>query len=201
MALTLVTAPAVEPVTVAEAKAHLRVDLDDDDVLIGRLIAAARQAGEDFTGRAFLTQTWRLVLDRVPGAALPWWDGRRQGAAIESCPGAIPLPRPPLQSVSAVALVGEDGGTTEWAAANYFVDVDGGRLVLREGAAWPTPVRSMAGLSVTFVAGYGDEAPDVPAALRQAVLAHVAALYEHRGDDRMPMAAQALYRPYRAVRL
>ncbi|MBL29556.1 MAG: hypothetical protein CMM50_18655 [Rhodospirillaceae bacterium] len=201
MALTLVTAPAAEPVTVAEAKAHLRVDLDDDDALIGRLITAARQGGEDFTGRSFVTQAWRLTLDRVPGTSLSWWDGWREGAAVDGCPNAISLPRPPLQSVSAVTLFGEDGATTEWAAANYFVDGDGGRLVLCDGSAWPTLVRTVAGLSVTYVAGYGDEASDVPAALRQAVLAHVAALYEHRGDDRMPAAAQALYRPYRLVRL
>ncbi len=68
MPLQLVTAPAEEPITLLEAKQHLRVDVDDDDALIGSLITAARQAAETLTGRQLMTARWRLVLDAFPGA-------------------------------------------------------------------------------------------------------------------------------------
>jgi uncharacterized phiE125 gp8 family phage protein len=68
MPLQLVTAPAGEPITLLEAKQHLRVDVDDDDALIGSLITAARQAAETLTGRQLMTARWRLVLDAFPGA-------------------------------------------------------------------------------------------------------------------------------------
>ena len=63
MPLQLVSAPAGEPITLLEAKQHLRVDVDDDDALIGSLITAARQAAETRTGRQLMTARWKLVLD------------------------------------------------------------------------------------------------------------------------------------------
>jgi len=201
MVLRLVTGPAGEPVSLDEAKAHLRVEIGDDDALITRLIAAARAAAEDFTGRAFVTQTWRLTLDRPPLRRSPWWDGVREGADTLPRANAIVLPRPPLQAVVKVETFDEAGDATVWDAANYVVDTEGARLVLRAGAAWPVPQRTSAGFAVTYTAGYGDQAEDVPSALRQGILAHVAALYEHRGDDRMPAQARALYAPFRMVAL
>jgi len=68
MPLQLVSAPAGEPITLLEAKQHLRVDVDDDDALIGSLITAARQAAETRTGRQLMTARWKLVLDGFPGS-------------------------------------------------------------------------------------------------------------------------------------
>jgi len=68
MALELISPPAVEPVTLDEAKAHLKVDTTDDDALIATLISAARAKAEWHTGRAFVTQGWTLWLDRWPAA-------------------------------------------------------------------------------------------------------------------------------------
>jgi uncharacterized phiE125 gp8 family phage protein len=62
MSLRLITPPASEPVTREQAKNHLRVDINDDDTLIDSLITVARQRAEEFTRRAFLTQTWEWTL-------------------------------------------------------------------------------------------------------------------------------------------
>ena len=88
--LTLVTAPASEPVSLAEAKAHLRIEAADDDSLIGALITAARQSAEAHMRRALMSQTWRLSLDRFPAAPQPWWDGVRGIADMRPaiCPAA-----------------------------------------------------------------------------------------------------------------
>ena len=62
----LIAGPGEEPVTLAEAKAWCRIDAADEDTLLTALIAAARLHVEALTGRALITQTWRLVLNHVP---------------------------------------------------------------------------------------------------------------------------------------
>lgn len=187
----LVTPPTIEPVTLAELKLHARVDHDTDDALLSALITAARQWAEAYTGRAFMTQTWRLALD------LP-------ELAATAQPGALRLPRAPLQSVTTIYAYDDTDSATLWAAANYFVDTQSepGRVVLRSGACWPLPTRTGNGIVVTYVAGYGGSADAMPAPLRTAILQLAAFWYERRGDAldgdmAVPAAVAALLSPYR----
>lgn len=186
MKLARLTAPAVEPVTLAEAKAHLRVDAADDDAMIPRLIAAARQWVEEACGRALISQSWRMTLDAWPEDA------------------EVALIRPPVQSVTAVRTLSAEGVATVWADANYAMafGAEPQRLV-RLVSAWPVPGRARAGIEIDMICGYGANAADVPAALRQAVLLKTAQLYERRGEDKgeSPDAAWALLAPFRTVRL
>ena len=69
----LIDPPATEPVTVAEAKAHARIDIDDDDAMVAALITAARQWVEDTTGRCLITQQWKLTLDNWPASIRDEW--------------------------------------------------------------------------------------------------------------------------------
>lgn len=192
-ALQLVTPPASEPVALSTVKQHLRVEHDADDALIADLITGVRQLAELYTGRAFISQTFRLWRDDGPDEALV-------------------LPRPPLLSVTAVRVYDENDGTTTVPSSQYFTDTvsQPGRLVLRAGAVWPTPLRRANGLEVEYVAGYGPSAGHVPVALRQGMLAHLAYLYEHRGEglnaggtaleQALPATALMLYAPYRVLR-
>ncbi|MFP3945020.1 MAG: head-tail connector protein [Alphaproteobacteria bacterium] len=186
--LVLVTPPAVEPVTLDEAKAYLRVETADEDALITRLIAAARHAAERATGRAFITQGWRMTLDRWPSSRV------------------IELPFPPLQSVDTVVLIDEADAETVWPAQNTVADTatEPGRLALRDGVAPPLPGRDIAGLAVDFTAGYGVQSTDVPEALRQAMIRLVAHWFEHRdeaGPLEVPGEIGALLAPYRVAQL
>jgi uncharacterized phiE125 gp8 family phage protein len=180
------TGPASEPVTLTEAKAHLRVDLTDDDATIARSIAAAREWVETATGRALITQTWRMTMDA-------WPDGE-----------ALTLTRPPVQAVTAVRTFGATGVASVWSGANYAMafGAEPQRLV-RLASAWPEPGRTRAGIEIDLTCGYGALAGDVPAALRQAVLLKTAQLYERRGEDAAaaPDEAMALIAPFRTVRL
>ncbi|MDD3371565.1 MAG: head-tail connector protein [Alphaproteobacteria bacterium] len=201
---SLLTPPAVEPVSLAEAKTHLRVDIDDDNALIESLISGARLWAERYTGRAFITQTWTLALDLAPGQK--WWDGEREGP-VTGLNGlrALSLPRAPLQSVTKIESFNDNDTATVWPSSNYFVDTarEPGRLVLRIGAAWPSPERTANGLVVTYTTGYGDDAASVPEPIRAAIRELVAQWYEHRGDDdaypfrQTSFIAQALLAPYR----
>lgn len=188
-ALVRLAGPAGEPVTLAGAKAHLRVVDTAEDAYIEGLIAMARQAVEDVTGRALLPQSWRLRLDAWP---------RRP---------SVDLPRAPLRAVSAVRLYDGAGATTLWDGEDYFADTASapGRLVRRNGA-WPLPGRHAAGIEIDFEAGYDEET--LPAPLRRAVLLYVAHFFEHResvfaGGSIMalPMSVAALVAPYQMVRL
>ncbi len=180
MPLQLNTPPAQEPVTLAEAKAWLRVESGgDEDELIAALIAAARARAEWHTGRAFVTQAWTLWLDRA-------------GPCIE-------IPLPPLQAVTAVTLYGADDAPTVLDSGDYAVDLPGSRLLLKQ---MPLNLRAINAVAIAFTAGYG-AASAVPAPIAQAILQIVAALYEHRGADTAPTPdnALALLAPYRILKL
>lgn len=103
--LLLMTGPAEEPVTIAEARAFLRIDGDHDDAVVAACIVAARQACESFTRRALMTQVWQLYLDDWPA------DG-----------GPVTLPRPPLQAVTMVSVHDADGTATELDADDFWID-------------------------------------------------------------------------------
>jgi uncharacterized phiE125 gp8 family phage protein len=178
MSLQLNTPPAAEPVTLAQAKAWLRVESGtDEDDLVAALIAAARARAEWHTGRAFVTQGWTLWLDR----AAP----------------VIGIPLPPLQAVTAVTLYAPDGGATVLDNGDYTADLAGSRLLLN---AAPPDLRATNAAAIAFTAGYGDAAA-VPPAIAQAILQIVGALYEHRGGEATPNpdSALALLAPYRCL--
>src|SRR5688500_11691380 len=103
MALTRTAPPGTEPVTLDEAKAHLRVTTADDNTLITALIAAARQLVEDFTNRSLITQTWEWRLD-----AFPSW--------------TLCVPQAPLVSVTSIQYVDPSGVTQVLANTEYLVD-------------------------------------------------------------------------------
>ena len=165
MAIRVVTPPAVEPVTLNEAKLHCRIDVTDDDALVTSLITVARQYAETFTGRAFVTQTIQYDLPRWP---------RRK---------AIYLPRPPLQSVTSVTWWDTDGNDTVLTAGtNYLVDAapEPGTVLLPDGGLWPSePLYAVHPVRIEYVAGYGLAAV-VPEYIKAAIKLLVGNWYENR---------------------
>ncbi len=209
---TLVTSPALEPVTVDEIKAQARIDTSAEDTLIGGLITAARQWIEFYTSRALLEQTWRFSFDNWPQQMRDAWEGYERGFSSPLDEAAfIVLPRPQLMAVTSVQVFDEDDVGTVWDSSNYFVDTDStpGRLALRSGARWPVASRRANGICIEYKAGYGDARADVPEAVRLAVMQLATHWYEHRGDGTaangasVPHGVKALLCPYRlqSVRL
>jgi uncharacterized phiE125 gp8 family phage protein len=169
--LTRQTAPAVEPVTLAEAKAHLRVDVSDDDAYIGTLITAAREWCEQYLDRTLVDTQWVMRFDAFPP------DGTHD----------IELPRPPMVSTgtaTAVALTFtyENGTTATYSTASYRVDRAStpGAVKTLYGQTWPPHLLDDNAISVTWWAGYGASGSSVPAAIRSAVLMLVGLFYEKR---------------------
>lgn len=184
----LVTPPGIEPVTLGEAKAHLRVAHTDEDQLIGTLIAAARREIEARTGLALVEQAWTVYRD-------DWPDN-----------GVIDLPLAPLKSVDELATYSDDDVKSTVDPAHYYVDAASRppRLLLRGSRVWARPGRIGNGVAISVTAGFGPNADDVPESLRQAMLVLVAHWYDHRGDSRPPappLTVDALLRPFREARL
>ncbi|MGK2873760.1 MAG: head-tail connector protein [Alphaproteobacteria bacterium] len=210
--LSLLSAPAVEPVSEAEARAHMRVDSEEELALMLGYMRAARQAVESWTGRALISQNWRWMLDAWPHArGTRWWDGVRQGAMSAGAARYIEVPKAPLLSVTAVTLFDDADQSVVWPVENYFADTASapGRLVLRNSAPVPQPQRAASGLQIDFTCGYGAAPGDVPEPLRQAVLMLAAHYFENRevlqgadgGANMLVLGVPALLAPYRIMRL
>lgn len=196
MATTLISAPAAEPISVTDMKAHLRVDFSDDDALIGGLIVAARKYVESITGRRLLTQQWKYTLDRVPRARRTTDGmGRVDGFGRKDVDFVGPpwvfdardmrLPYAPLISVDEVSFYDANNVKAVFDPANYLVDRDSEppRIALQDAADWPTPVAGMQpiqGLQVLFTVGYGTDPTTVPADLALAIKLLVGHWYENR---------------------
>ncbi len=172
MAIRLITPPAAEPVTLTEAKEHLRVDHTADDTLISAMIAASRGYCEEWTARAFVTQTWELVIDDFP--------------AVE-----IMIPRPPLQSVTSIKFDDGNGIEQTVGTLDYAVDnVSQPGWVVPSTSGWPTDVwDGINSVRIRYVAGYDpgtnspiDLAANVPASLKAAMLLYLGQLYDQRED-------------------
>ena len=165
MRTTLSTAPAVEPISLDEAKTHLRVLTSDDDGYISDLIKVARKKVEYDLRRALNSQTWKMYLDGFPANG-----------------DIIRIPYPPLQSISSIKYYDTSNSQQTWSSDEYEVDIysEPARVAEVYGYTWPSTYSRMNAIEITFVAGYGDNASDVPWTVRQALFLLIGHYYENR---------------------
>lgn len=175
-----ITPPAAEPVTLAEAKLHLRVTDAAEDALIALYITAARESCEDRLDTTLPTTSWRLTLDAFPDA--------------------IRLVRGPLASVDAVRYIDANGALQTLAPQDYTVDTAStlGYVVPTYGKAWPATRDQVNAVEVDFTAGRAS----VPAPLKAWMLLAVGDMYANReGSTDKPTVphsfADRLLDPYR----
>ena len=180
MPLQLVTPPAEEPVSLIDAKLHLRVDFDEDDTLIASLITAARLAAETKTGRQFTTARWKMVLDSFPGPSLM---GVPAGQTFTLPGHAILLLKCPVQAVVAIRYLDMGAVEQTMPAATYTVDnaCEPARITPVFGQIWPICLPQIGAVSVIFDAGYGSAA-QVPEGIKSWIKLRVGSLYAHREE-------------------
>jgi len=166
-------------VTLAEAKAQMRVTISDDDTLIGSRIICANEYAQGFLNRQLITATLTQYLTTFPDE--------------------IELDKPPLQSVTTIMYLDAAGDEQELADTVYDVDttVEPGVVRLAYGQSWPSIRATPNSIIITYVAGYGD-ASDVPETTKQGMLMLIAHWYENREDtitttiQKIPDGADAL---------
>lgn len=185
-------APATALLTSDEVKTHLRVDHDDEDDLIALLIDAATHYLDGYQGilgQALITQTWRADFADFPYTLLR-------------------LPLGPVQSIASIQYRSDADVTSTLDASRYRLATDarGPFIELVHGETWPTAGDRADAVSVTFVAGFGDSASDVPQSIRHAALLLIGHWYENREGvsagvpmTEVPMAVNALLAPHRRV--
>jgi len=161
----LITAPAAEPVLLADVEGQCRASLTAEAATVSLMITAVRQKAETALHRALINQTWDLVLDGFSSS--------------------IEIEKPPLVSVSSVKYYDLDGTLQTLAATEYTVDTDStpGRVYPAYGKTWPVTQNRPNAVRIQFVAGYGAAGTNVPACIRQWMLLNVANLYENRESE------------------
>lgn len=196
MPLTLVTAPQSLPVSVDDLRDHLRIgSRTREDALLKRLLETATSRAERELRRALITQQWKQTASAFP------------------CSASWRLPKPPLQTITAVEYRNASGTLVAMSTADYVTVAPAGpaavhgSLALADGKTWPTPgVVHPEAVAVSFTAGYGTKGTDVPDDIRHGILLLAAHLYELREPVQLgtiatpvPMSIEYLWSPYRAM--
>ncbi|MCG7392558.1 head-tail connector protein [Microvirga sp. ACRRW] len=181
-----VDGPAVEPITLPEMKAYLRIDHEAEDDLVAGLIKAARLMVEAASRRVLIEQRWRVFMDRWPTG------------------GKVLLPVGPLLSVDAIKVLDAAGTASEVEASSIDVDLMGDPPSIIAADA-PHPGKPRNGIEIELRAGFGTSPDAVPATLKLAIKILVAHWFENRGDvageQILPPEAMALVAPFQRVRL
>lgn len=188
----LVTAPSVEPLTLTEAKLYLRVDQSTEDNLISGMVVAARQWVETYTRRALVTQTWDFRYESFMDTRQP-----------------LILPKAPLQIVTSITYLDEDGVSQTLASSNYSVrtlsgaTAGRGYIELNDDVSLPSLYTdALAPVTVRAVCGYGAAAA-VPDGIKMAIYLMLGDLYEQRQETMMSVSSKTkttierLLGPYR----
>jgi uncharacterized phiE125 gp8 family phage protein len=174
--------PASEPVSLAQAKNHLKVDNQEDDALIASIVSAARQYVEQHCNTAIITQT---IAEQFPHFI-------SRGMALSVAP---------VIEVSAIQYTDDARNENILPTSVYGVNIftKPGAVFLRYGQTFPTTIPEPDAVTVTYTAGYGDSSGDVPEPIRQAILLMVGDMYQNRENmvKRLPTMAEYLLAPYR----
>jgi uncharacterized phiE125 gp8 family phage protein len=180
-------APLVTPVSLQEAKDHLRVTHDDEDALITSFIDAATDHfdGDGTLGRAMVTQSWAQ------------W--------VSQSPGPVRLRMGPFQDLTSIEYFDSENALQTATLANFETWRDGDFVLAkpRQGFSWPTAYSRPDAIKITYQAGFGDEGSDVPQSIRHALLLTVGHFYENREAttdmkiETLPMAVEALISNHR----
>lgn len=185
----LAAGPAVEPIPLADLKAHLRLDGADEDTLLLGLLAASRRCLEAATRLVFVAQTWRWRLDS--------WPPERR----------LALPVAPVLAVSAIRVTPASGPAVALTPGWYRLDVACDPAALVVESMVPSPGASAGGIEIDLSCGFGPDAASVPAPLALAIKLLAARWHAHRGDgdgmlgEGLPPDVRALIAPFVRPRL
>ena len=189
--LTLVTAPAAEPLSSADVKLNLRIDTTDEDDTTDRLIATARRTCENWLTRRLINSTWDYVLPCFPGNSLT----------------PIVIPFPNLSSVTIVTYFDEDNSSTTWSSSLYSTvtpagdNADKGWVVPIVDGEYPATASRLDAVTIRHVAGYGSAETDVPDDIQTGMHLLISHLFENReavmgSQSELPMGVRALWDDY-----
>ncbi len=171
-----VTDVSAEPVTIAEIKAHLRIDGTNDDTTVAAYALAARRLIEAYTGCRMMPRTEKLLLDRFPPVK------------------ELLIPAAPISAITAITYFDQDGNPTVFDSSFYITDARGplGLVALKYGVIWPilgSLRRPVNAVEVSFASGYADAA-HVPEELKLAIKLLTGHFFENREETTLMTVSQ-----------
>lgn len=193
--LSVYAAPSNLPVLLGEVKNYIRVndDVTEDDALIVGLMQSATKLAESYLNRHLITQTLDLTLDCFPSSDY----------------GVIYLPKAPVQSITSITYVDDNGATQTWGASNYLLDSkqEPARLTTAYNISYPSIREQLNSVTIRHVVGYGANPSDVPENIRVAIMLLVGEMYNSRQESvygvsvsQVSITADRLLSPYRLQR-
>lgn len=193
------------PLEVKDVKDYLRLDENEDEIYVRTLIASATSYAQETLNRSLVNRSIVLALDGAGEIELPLQEGMYDGADIPRMNDKIKLPFGNVQSITSIKYYDKHDNEYIFEPSNYYLDnfSSPARVILRDGATWPSSLRDANGLQIEYVSGYGNNPKQVPEQIRVAMLQYIAFLYEHRGDferfppPAMPAAINVLLQPYK----
>lgn len=187
MRLALKTAPGVEPVSLASAKAHCRIDGADEDALLSTIISAARGAAEHALGRRLISQVWYAFFDA-------WNEFEWRNAGAYAGPALVLRGLSPVSAIAGITYLDQTGATIALPSTEYALmaggDGQSAFVVQAFGKTWPTAQAFPEAIRVEAACGYGADEVSIPAGIRAWMLLLIGAMYEFREAD----AARAIAR-------
>jgi uncharacterized phiE125 gp8 family phage protein len=160
----IITAPASEPVTLAEAALHVRQDSTDDNADLTRCIEASRRSIEKQYNLFIVTQTVEMLLPYFPAQDF------------------MRITRSPIQSLTSLKYITSDDTEYTFASTEYDLNIERQRITLKYGKSWPSAtLKPSDAVVVRMVMGYGTES-QVPAHIKAALLLRIGHLYAHREE-------------------
>jgi uncharacterized phiE125 gp8 family phage protein len=167
----------------ADVALFLRLDSDDYNDRLQQFATSARIAAENYTRRAFITQTWVKMID------------------IQEIKDRIIIPRPPLQQIDNITFYTTADATVLQDPTQYNIDSNSepGNIFLKIGYAWAKGIalRNYDCMAITFDAGYGDLASDVPQEIRDCIIEAAAYYFTQGTTGVMPADVITKLQPYR----
>lgn len=185
MPTEVVTAATVEPLTSEQVKEHLKVENDEENLLIEQYIKGARDATEYVYQYQLCEATLRDWFDSFPCDTKP-----------------IVLNRWPVQSVASIKYYDDSDTLQTWAAANYIVDLVSrpARIMVHPDAIYPVPQARINAVQVNYVAGYATPG-EIPSGITDNMLFLVGWMFRHRDEandhEKVRQAFRRMASPYR----
>ena len=184
MSFVVTSSPVIEPISLSEAKAHLKVEVSADDTLINALVQAAREASEEYLNLRLITQTVEQRIDAFPTYMTNY---------------QIFLDAQPVQSISSIIYKNEAGDDVTLSTDQYDLDRFSvlHSVYAKSSVTWPIAIDEKNAVKLTYVAGFGDTSASVPALIKQAMLLMLTHWYENRSDTVRKMPTQSQWCLYK----
>ena len=207
------SAPAGYPLLIDEIKEHLKISHSHEDAYLMGLMQASISTIEAYAGIAVMERQVDVFLDDWPGGRTTyWWDGMQSGSLHDShndldlASRGVLLPVAPVSQIIELAVYDASDTAAVMPVTGYRLQPGLlPRLVLNTGSIWPRPGRSVDGIRIRVLAGFGGSWNDIPASIKQAILQHISYQYFHREEGGhsalKDSGAQALLSAYKKVRL